>query len=579
MDLPNLKGNQKRVVIIGAGFAGLNLAKKLPTTRFQVILIDKNNYHQFQPLLYQVVTGGLEPSSISFPLRKIFRSKESFYMRVAEVLSIHEQSRTIDTTIGEISYDYLVLAQGSVTNYFNNEQLQNNAYSMKSVSEALLLRNTLLQNYEKAIIAEEERTKEALLNVVIVGGGPTGVELAGAIAEMKAHILPKDYKELNFHKMHVHLIEAAPGLLNGMDKRSGVTVREYLAELGVEVKTDVTLSGYDGESVLLNNGSTIRSKCVIWTAGVVGSEINGIPAEALLVNKRIRVDAYNEVIGMKNVFAIGDISMMQLPDYPKGHPQVAQVAIQQALLLAANLKSVDSKRDFIPFRYKDKGLMATVGRHRAVAEIGVFKMKGFIAWFVWMFIHLISLIGFKNRLIVLINWVWQYFSYDSSLRLIIKPTERTDKIEFLKRAAIILLLSTVTFSCSSPDNSQNKAEGGHTENVDHLGSVGITLNQGMKWKADSVTIANVSALENVISGNKPQTIEQYHEMAARLQSGVDKMVAECRMKGDAHEALHKWLEPLIEKVQKLDKSALVDEASSLNQEIKQHIELFSKYFE
>ncbi len=424
MDWPDLKPDQKRVVIIGAGFAGLSLARKLTPTRFQVIFLDKNNYHQSQPLLYQLVTGGLDPGSISFPLRKIFRKQENVYIRVAEVLSVHEPSKTIDTSIGDISYDYLVLAQGSITNYFDNRQLQENAYSMKSVSEALLLRNTLLQNYEKAIIAEDEGTREALLNVVIVGGGPTGVELAGAIAEMKAHILPKDYTEVNFCKMRIFLIEAASGLLNGMDKKSGATVKEYLAKLGVEVRTDTILKRFDGARVLLSDGSVIGSRCVIWTAGVIGAEIKGLPSEALQLNKRIRVDVFNEVIGMKDVFAIGDVAIMQLPDYPKGHPQVAQVAIQQANLLATNLGRVVSGHDQVPFRYKNKGSMATVGRHRAVAEIGIVKLKGFIAWFAWMFVHLISLIGFRNRLIVLINWVWQYFTYDSSLRLIIKPTER-----------------------------------------------------------------------------------------------------------------------------------------------------------
>lgn len=428
MDIPDKYGNQKRVVIVGAGFAGLTLAKKLSAKYFQVILIDKNNYHQFQPLLYQVATSGLEPSSISFPLRKIFQQKRNVFIRMTQVTAVSPETKTVHTEIGEVEYDYLVLAQGATTNYFNNDLLQKNAYSMKSVSDALLLRNTLLQNYELALNAENKEHRSALLNVVIVGGGPTGVELAGAIAEMKKKILPKDYAEINFGHMHIHLLEAAPRLLNSMSAQSGNTVVAYLNHLGVEVQTNTAVKDYDGERVLLSNGESIHSRCLIWAAGVKGISIPGIPASSVSANDRILVNQYNQVKELPGVFAIGDIALMHDDTLPKGHPQVAQVAIQQAKLLAKNLQRIDSGKQLIAFQYKDKGSLATVGRNMALAEIGKVKLKGFVAWFVWMLVHLMSIIGVKNRLFVLINWIWQYITYDQSLRLIIRPSEKKKEI-------------------------------------------------------------------------------------------------------------------------------------------------------
>lgn len=429
MDIPDKYGNQKRVVIVGAGFAGLTLAKKLSLKYFQVILIDKNNYHQFQPLLYQVATSGLEPSSISFPLRKIFQQKRNIFIRMTQVNAVSPETKMVHTDIGDVEYDYLVLAQGATTNYFNNDQLQKNAYSMKSVSEALLLRNTLLQNYELALNAENKEQRSSLLNVVIVGGGPTGVELAGAIAEMKKKILPKDYVEINFGHMHIHLLEAAPRLLNGMSSQSGNTVVEYLNGLGVEVQTNTAVKDYDGETISLNNGKTIHSRCLIWAAGVKGVSIPGIPTGSAAANNRILVNQYNLVKDLPRVYAIGDIALMQDKLLPKGHPQVAQVAIQQARLLAKNLQKIESGKPLIAFQYKDKGSLATVGRNLALAEIGKLKLKGFVAWFVWMLVHLMSIIGIKNRLFVLINWMWQYITYDQSLRLIIRPSDKKNEIK------------------------------------------------------------------------------------------------------------------------------------------------------
>lgn len=424
MTIPRANSRQKRVVIVGAGFAGLTLAKKLSGKNFQVVLLDKNNYHQFQPLLYQVASCGLEPSSISFPLRKIFQRKKHIIIRVTDVLSVSPETNTVHTGVGAITYDYLVMAQGAVTNYFNNERLQLHAYSMKSVSEALLLRNTLLQNYEQALSAVVMEERLALLNVVIVGGGPTGVELAGAIAEMKRKILPKDYPELNFRNMHIYLLEAAPRLLNGMSAASGNTVLEYLTGLGVEVQANVSVTDYDGERVSLSNGNIIHSRCLIWAAGVKGKPIPGIPKEAVTANDRLLVNSFNQVNGLTDVYALGDIALMQLDNLPRGHPQVAPVAIQQATLLAKNLEHVVTGKTIIPFNYQDQGSMATVGRNLALVEIGKIKLKGFIAWLVWMLVHLMSIIGIKNRLFILINWVWQYITYDQSLRLIIKPAHK-----------------------------------------------------------------------------------------------------------------------------------------------------------
>jgi NADH dehydrogenase len=422
------KSNQKRVVIVGAGFAGLTLAKKLSPKYFQVILLDKNNYHQFQPLLYQVATAGLEPSSISFPLRKIFQKRKNVFIRIAEVTSVNVENNHLHTSIGDIRYDYLVLANGSETNFFGMDDLQQNAFSMKSVSEALLLRNTLLQNYEQALTSHNEEEKSALLNIVVVGGGPTGVELAGAIAEMKNKILPKDYPELNFGQMNVHLMEAAPRLLNGMNEASGKTVEQYLADLGVHVHTATSVKNYNGHTVLLQNGNSLFSRCLIWAAGVKGSSIEGLPQTSVLPNKRVLVDDFNRVIGLQNVFALGDLASMKTGLFLKGHPQVAPVAMQQAVQLAINLKNEQKKIEMKPFVYRDKGSMATVGRNLAVAELGKIKMKGFMAWFVWMAVHLMSIIGVKNRLFILINWIWQYVTYDQSLRLIIRPTEKKSKI-------------------------------------------------------------------------------------------------------------------------------------------------------
>lgn len=393
-----------------------------------MILLDRLNYHQFQPLLYQVATSGVEPSSISFPLRKIFHHRPNVIIRIAEVESVDTSSRRVMTSIGQIPYDVLVLAHGATTHYFNMEDIERHAYPMKSVPEALLLRNTLLQRFEEALTTQTPGQKQAALNIVVVGGGPTGVELAGTLAEMKKKILPRDFPELDFSAMHIYLLEASPRLLNGMSEASGQTVREYLTRLGVTVMTGTAVTGYDGETVILKNGSSILSRTLIWAAGIRGNHLPGLTEEAEAPASRIRVDEFNRVAGLADVYAIGDIAFMPSDDYPKGHPQVAPAAIQQADRLAKNLAAIKNGTQPVPFRYRDKGSMATVGRNLAVAEMGKLRMGGLIAWLAWMAVHLFSIVGVKNKIFIFINWIWQYFTYDSSLRLIIKPAvEREEK--------------------------------------------------------------------------------------------------------------------------------------------------------
>lgn len=418
---------QRRIVIIGGGFAGLTLLRKLRKKNFQIVLIDQYNYHQFQPLFYQVATSGLEPSSISFPFRKIFQSRKNIFIRITQVTEIDTVNKRVLTSIGHINYDYLVIAAGVETNYFGNEHFKEKSYPMKSVPEALLLRNTLLQNLENALITDDEDERKGLLNLVIIGGGPTGVELSGAIAEMKKFVLPKDYPEINFNEMNIHLVEAMPALLNSMSKKSSERVHKYLTDLGVNILTNKKVSDYDGKNVMFADNTTIRSNMMIWTAGVSASKLAGLPANSFGRGGRILVNRHNLVNGFTDIFAIGDIALMTEEKYPNGHPQVAQVAIQQARNMAVNFCRMRSKEELIPFSYKDKGSMATVGRNLAVADLKGLSLKGFVAWLIWMFIHLVSLIGFKNKVITFINWVWNYITYDQSLRLIIKPSSKPKK--------------------------------------------------------------------------------------------------------------------------------------------------------
>lgn len=421
-NIPDSKS--KRIVIIGAGFAGLKLATKLEKSKFQVVLIDKNNYHQFQPLFYQVATAGLEPSAISFPLRKIFQDSGNTFIRVTELLEVRHQQKTILTQLGELSYDYLIIATGAETNFFGLEGIKKHAIPMKSVSEALSLRNHILQNYEDAVTCSVPGELEMMMNVVVVGGGPTGVEISGTLAEMKRSILPKDYPDLDFSRMNIYLIEAGNKLLNGMSPSSSNKALLYLEKLGVKVKLNSQVQDYDGKFIRTSDGTVIPAKTLVWAAGVVARRIPGLPEESYVRGNRILVNEYNQVSGMDCIYAIGDIASMPEGEYKNGHPQMAQAAIQQANLLAKNILRFDQKKNLRAFRYKDKGSMATVGRNLAVVDLPFFKFQGFIAWLTWMFVHLMAIVGVKNRLLIFINWFWNYITYDQSLRLIIKPYKK-----------------------------------------------------------------------------------------------------------------------------------------------------------
>lgn len=427
--------DQKRVVIVGAGFAGLTLAQQCLKNRFQVVLIDKNNYHQFQPLFYQVAMSGLEPSSIIFPLRKLFQKKSNAFIRVTEVSKIDTDRKQIHTPFGHANYDYLVIATGADTNFYGNENIRKHSFPMKSVSEALILRNAILSDYEQALTIPDFDERQQFLDIVIVGGGATGVEVAGAIAEMKQYILPKDYHEMDVNEIDIYLIQSAPRLLKSMSEKSSEKSEKFLTDLGVIVKKNIRVTDFDGKKVFLSDGSTIPTNKVIWAAGITGNKLKGLPEAVNAPGGRIKVNTLNQVVGFEDVFAIGDVASVQQDDLPYGHPQVAQVAIQQGKRLSKNLKLLSDNKPPKPFKYNDLGAMATIGRNRAVVDLPRFSFAGFWAWTVWLFIHLFQIIGVKNKLFIFINWIWNYFTYDQSLRLIIKtekqeiPEEIDEKVE------------------------------------------------------------------------------------------------------------------------------------------------------
>jgi NADH:ubiquinone reductase (H+-translocating) len=420
--MANLPDNgQKRVVIVGAGFGGLKLARYLTNKPFQVVLIDKNNYHSFQPLFYQVATAGIEPSAISFPLRKIFQGCRNIHVRMAKVRRILPDKNEIETSIGNLRYDYLVLAMGAGNNFFGNTSVSKYAFPMKSVGESLGLRNTILNNFEKALNHPEPGMQERLMNIVVVGGGPTGVEISGALAEMKRYVLPKDYPELDFSRMRIFLVESGPRVLRGMSERSSARALVYLERLGVTVMLGNLVKDFDGETVWLDNNRQLAAHTLIWAAGIKANYIDGMDCGLVARGNRTMVDSFNRAEGTDNIFAIGDAAYMTEKNYPNGHPQVAQVAIQQARTLSRNLQNLQKGKPLKPFRYIDFGTLATVGRNRAVVDLAVVRFQGLLAWFFWMFIHLMAIVGVKNRLLIFINWAYYYFTYDQSLRLIIKP--------------------------------------------------------------------------------------------------------------------------------------------------------------
>ncbi|WP_298710987.1 NAD(P)/FAD-dependent oxidoreductase [Chitinophaga sp.] len=419
---PNLPDSKlPRVVIVGGGFAGINLAKSLRRAAVQVVLLDRNNYHLFQPLLYQVATAGLEPDSIAFPLRGIFKKQKNFHFRMAEVKSVDAANNMLETNIGDISYDYLVLAMGSNTNFFGNKMIEEHAIGMKSLIEAVQIRNYVLKQFEESLLFTDEATVKPKLNFVMVGAGPTGVELAGAFAELRKYILPKDYPELPIHLMEVYLIEAGPRVLAGMSEETSRKSKAALEHIGVKVLTNVAVKDYDGLTLTLGNGETLQTQSLIWSAGVKGMSIPGLPEEAMLPNGRVHVSDVNLIRDTKNIYAIGDIAQMINDErFPKGYPMVAQVAMQQGKQLGKNFCNVLKGKALKPFKYKDLGSMATIGRNRAVTEFAGIRLSGYIAWVAWMIVHLLNLLGFRNKLVVMINWVYRYFTYDRGTRIIIK---------------------------------------------------------------------------------------------------------------------------------------------------------------
>ena len=405
------------MILVGGGFAGLHVAKALNKSEYDVLLIDKQNHHQFQPLYYQVASARLEPSNISFPFRKIFQKSKNIQIRLAEVTGINADRNEIETDIGSFSYDYLVIASGCKTNFFGNAEIEKHAMSMKTTEESIEIRNRILLNFEKLMSAKPEE-REALLNIVLVGAGPTGVELAGAFAEMKRNILPRDYPHMDFSGLRVFLLEGSKHTLNSMSEQAKIASRRYLEELGVIVKTETFVTAYDGNTAVLNTGEKIATQSLIWAAGVTGNVIPGLNPENMVRN-RYKVDRYNKVLGTANIYAIGDIAYMETPNYPNGHPQLANVAINQGKNLAHNLIKLLKGKEQLQYEYKDLGSMATVGKHKAVVDLPFWKFHGYIAWFFWMFLHLMLILSVRNKLQIFFNWAWNYVAKDSSLRLIL----------------------------------------------------------------------------------------------------------------------------------------------------------------
>lgn len=409
----------EKLVVIGGGFAGLQLAKTLRNSGVKVLLIDKQNHHQFQPLFYQVASGRLEPSSISFPFRKVFQSYENIDFRMADIVKILPEEKLLMTSYDRsVSYDHLVIATGCKTNFFGNREIEEHAYPMKTTQESIEIRNKILFSFEKEIFARPEE-KQAWMNIIIVGGGPTGVELSGAFAELRNDVLPKDYRNIDFSKFHIILLEGSANTLNNMSESSRIASRNYLEGLGVDIRTETFLTNYDGSLATLSTGEQIPAKNVIWAAGVTGNVIEGIPKDDIVRN-RYRVDRYNRLLNYDNIYALGDVALMETSNYPQGHPQVANVAINQAKNLGKNiLKVLKGKADQLKeYEYRDLGMMATIGKHKAVVELPFLRFKGPLAWYVWMFLHLMLILSVRNKLVIFFNWAWSYLTRDTSLRII-----------------------------------------------------------------------------------------------------------------------------------------------------------------
>ena len=424
MDIFNKEKARKRVLIVGSGFGGIEIGRRLDSRKYEVLVLDRQNYLTFQPLLYQVATGGLEPDSVAYPLRKIFRRKMNVTFRVAEVDKVEPAINSVHTTIGILPYDILVLATGSKTNHFGMKEIQENSLSLKSVTDALDMRSFILQNFEAALLSRDVEEKKSLMNFIVAGAGPTGVEIAGALAELRNHVLPNDYPELDLSLMNITLVDASDKVLNVMSEYASRNAHKQLEQLGIRILTGVKLERYNGKEAFLSSGEILKSKALIWTAGVMGNGIIGLDASNYNRGNRILTDEYNKVKGSENIFAIGDVAAIVAAD-GTSHPMLAPVAMQQGKQLAANLNLAEGKK-WKAFRYTDRGTMATIGRSRAVADLKFTHLKGFPAWIAWLFIHLMLLVGFRNRLVVLINWIWNYFSYDRAIRLIIRPYRKKE---------------------------------------------------------------------------------------------------------------------------------------------------------
>jgi len=410
-----------RLVIIGGGFGGLSLIKHIDRKEFQVILLDKHNYHTFQPLLYQVATGGLEVGSIAFPLRRFTKHFKNVIFRMAKVVEIISEKNEVKTNIGTLKYDYLVIATGSENNIYGNKHLEEFAVGLKTIPQALDIRSHILQNFEVASQTTDAYEREAMMNIIVAGGGPTGVEIAGSLAELKKHVLTKDYPELDFSKMKVVLIEGSDRILGTLSKEASLKASHYLEKMGVTIMLNVRVNDYNGDIAKLSDGSTIHSHALIWAAGVMGLIPPGIAKNNITKGIRIKTNTFNQMCDVKNIFVMGDVSAIVSEQYPAGHPMVAPVAIQQGKNIARNLLNMKNGKELHPFSYSNRGTMATVGRNKAVVEIPLLNFQGTFAWFVWCFVHLMSIVGFRNKLVIFVDWAWNYISFDKALRLIIRP--------------------------------------------------------------------------------------------------------------------------------------------------------------
>ena len=417
MNIP--RTDKPRIVVIGCGFAGLKFCKNIDGDKYQVVLIDKRNYHTFQPLLYQVASSGLEPDSIVYPIRKIFKGKRNFFFRLGKTQKIDTKAKKVHTTIGEVSYDHLVIATGAASNFFGLKDIKRLALPMKDVVEALNLRSKIIENFEEALNTTDLKERQRLMNFVIVGGGPTGIELAGALAELKEHVLPNDYPDLDIRRMQISIVEANGRVLKGMSEEASARAAKYLQSRDINIYLNQRVKNFDGNTVE-TGGLKLEAKTVVWAAGIKGTFPKGVDKKKIVSGNRIQTDPYNRIEGCESEYAIGDVALIRSEQYPSGNPMLASVAEQQGLQLARNFNRLSSGQKMRPFEYRDKGTMATIGRNRAVVDLPFMKLGGILGWFIWMFVHLMLLVDFRNRLVVFINWAWSYINYDKGTRVIIR---------------------------------------------------------------------------------------------------------------------------------------------------------------